>query len=371
MIINKKQILKKASAFSVSLVLLFTMSCKSEDKNKGTTQKLGIIYLWQSQMCAKNNPFPNGGSVTSAVNVSPSPASGSDYNYGYINAGGADYVIHKKTIQKISSTGALSDFVGSTSSTASTDGTGTSAGFVSITSWAADSAGNIFVIDTITFGSSLALRKITPAGVVTTPATYIVSGSNRILVYIAIDSSDNIYVYTRNGYTDAVTIQKAATSTLSFSAYYSSSDPTFYSSVSVNSHGNTMFADKKGNLYIMTSSGLQILNSSLQLSKASFASSFGSSTSLQFDSSGNAYFTGSVGDDRGIVKADSSGNTTMLLRATSAIGMACNTPGYGAYGINLKSTGEIQGYGNMASSYYGLNAAVDYTKYYLFTYKQP
>ncbi len=213
---NKKLALKKA--LTLSMALLFAMSCKSEDKNKGTTQKLGIIYLWQSQMCAKNNPFPNGGSVTSAVNVSPSPASGSDYNYGYINAGGADYVIHKKTIQKISSTGALSDFVGSTSST---------------------------------------------------------------------------------------------------------------------------------------------------------ASSFGSSIFLQFDSSGNAYFNGSVGNDSGIVKADSSGNTTMLLRATSAIGIACNTPGYGATGINIKSTGEIQGYGGMAGSYYGLSAAVDYTKYYLFTYKQP
>lgn len=168
----------------------------------------------------------------------------------------------------------------------------------------------------------MALRKITPAGVVTAPATYTASGLNSISVYVAIDSSDNIYIYTRNGNTNAVTIQKATTSALSFSAYYSSSDSTFYYS---NSYGNAMFADKKGNLYIKTSNGLQVINSSLQLSKASFASSFGSSNSLQFDSSGNAYFNGSVGNDSGIVKADSSGNTTMLLRATSAIGMACNT----------------------------------------------
>lgn len=355
---NKKLALKKA--LTLSMALLFTLYCKAEDKNKGTNQKIGLIYLWQSQICASNNPFPNGGSVTSAVSVSP--ATGSDYNYGYLNAGGTDYLINKKTIQKISSTGALSDFVGSTSSTASTDGTGNSAGFVSISSWAADSSGNIFVIDTITSGSSLALRKITPAGVVTTPATYS-GGSSGVSVFIAIDSSDNIYAVLRNSSTLATSIQKATTSSLSFSAYHSFSSPTVTITV------NPVSADAKGNLYFYTSSGLQVLSSSLQFSTPSFASSFGSRVGIKFDSSGNAYYDGGVNNQTGLVKADTSGKTTLLMRGVSAVGMACNTLGYTAnLGISIKSTGEIQGYGPAAS---GTNYIPDSTKYYLYTYKQP
>lgn len=72
---------------------------------------------------------------------------------------GAGYVL-----RKISPSGVVSDVAGNASSNESKDGQGSAAGFSAINGLAADAAGNIYATD------YCAIRKVTPAGVVTTLA---------------------------------------------------------------------------------------------------------------------------------------------------------------------------------------------------------
>jgi hypothetical protein len=104
------------------------------------------------------------------------------------------------TIRKITPAGVVTTLAGTAGVSNSTDGTGAAARFNGPTSITADSAGNLYVADT----SNYTLRKITPAGVVTTLAgTAQVSGSTdgtgtaasfSNLSGITIDSAGNLYV---------------------------------------------------------------------------------------------------------------------------------------------------------------------------------
>src|SRR6478609_8579702 len=70
------------------------------------------------------------------------------------------------TIRKITPAGAVTTFAGKAGTVGAVDGTGTSAQFRSPTAVALDSSGNVYVADS---GNNL-IRKITPAGVVSTLA---------------------------------------------------------------------------------------------------------------------------------------------------------------------------------------------------------
>jgi sugar lactone lactonase YvrE len=104
------------------------------------------------------------------------------------------------TIRKITPLGVVTTFAGTKGVSGTTDGTGTAAKFNGPNGIAIDSAGNLFVADT----GNQTIRKITPAGVVTTFAgTVGVSGSTNGTGLAAkfnnpsglsIDNSDNIYI---------------------------------------------------------------------------------------------------------------------------------------------------------------------------------
>ena len=107
------------------------------------------------------------------------------------DAAGNTYATDGSTIRKISPEGIVSTLAGSPQRYGSTDGTGSVALFMRPLGIAVDSHGNVFVSDSgrHPYAGGHSLRKITPAGVVTTVA----SGFN----YpggIAIDGADNIYL---------------------------------------------------------------------------------------------------------------------------------------------------------------------------------
>lgn len=94
------------------------------------------------------------------------------------------------TVRKITPAGVVTTIAGTAGTHGLIDGTGGAARFYFPTGVAVDGAGNVYVADTL-FNN--AIRKITPAGVVTT----IASGSTAQLEYpygVAVDGTGNVYV---------------------------------------------------------------------------------------------------------------------------------------------------------------------------------
>ena len=119
-----------------------------------------------------------------------------------VDGSGNVYVadVNDYTIRKITAAGAVSTLAGSPGAWGWTDGTGSAARFVSPRGVALDASGNIYVAD----GSSHTIRKVTAAGAVTTLAgTPLVSGTAdgtgaaakfNYPTRLAVDGSGNVYV---------------------------------------------------------------------------------------------------------------------------------------------------------------------------------
>ncbi|HWA28341.1 MAG TPA: immunoglobulin domain-containing protein, partial [Lacunisphaera sp.] len=118
-----------------------------------------------------------------------------------VDAAGVLYVADSgnNTIRKIATDGTVTTFAGSPGLSAVVDGTGSAARFRSPRALTIDGAGNLYVV-----GGDLAVRKITPAGEVTTlagdpasPGTADGTGSAARFLSpgaVALDSSGNLYV---------------------------------------------------------------------------------------------------------------------------------------------------------------------------------
>ncbi len=118
-----------------------------------------------------------------------------------VGSGGDIYVSDSgnNTIRKITSAGVVTTLAGTAGTGGSANGTGTAALFNQPYGMAVDGSGNIYVVDT---GNNM-IREVTQAGVVTTVAGSISSGSSdgtggsasfNQPVGIAIDASGNLYV---------------------------------------------------------------------------------------------------------------------------------------------------------------------------------
>ncbi len=110
----------------------------------------------------------------------------------------ADY--YNNTIRKVTPTGIVTTLTGSAGSAGSTDGTGSAAQFNGPSGMAVDSAGNVYVADS----GNHTIRKVTPAGVVTTLAglagQYGTADGTGIAARftrpkgVAVDNAGNVYV---------------------------------------------------------------------------------------------------------------------------------------------------------------------------------
>ena len=149
-----------------------------------------------------------------------------------VSAAGNVYVADRdnQTIRKITPAGFVSTLAGSADSTGSSDGIGTAARFFRPSAVAVDASGNVFVADTRNF----TLRKISPAGVVTTIAGRAPSivdsepgyadGPARAARFgfiegIAVDSAGNVYVADNSSHVIRKLNTRGVVSTVAGQAY--------------------------------------------------------------------------------------------------------------------------------------------------------
>ena len=175
-----------------------------------------------------------------------------------VDSGGNIFVAdtYNNTIRKITAAGIVSTLAGSAyGSSGSVDGTGSAASFSNPSGVAVDTSGNIFVADTYNYK----IRKITPAGVVSTLAGSGSQGSVNgtgtaasfgYFLGVAVDASGNVFVAdTANNKIRKITPAGVVT-TLAGSGSQGSADGTgtaasfsYPSGVSVDTGGNVFVAD--------------------------------------------------------------------------------------------------------------------------------
>jgi len=154
-----------------------------------------------------------GSATTDGGGIGSSDGTGRTARFNYPNGvavtGTTVYVAdtYNSTIRKVTSAGVITTFAGTTGVPGSTDGTGNAAQLDHPFGVAADKAGNVYVADTL----NSTIRKITSAGVVTTLAgtpgvigSADGSGSAAQFFYafaVAVDGAGNVYVGDTNNFT--------------------------------------------------------------------------------------------------------------------------------------------------------------------------
>ncbi|NVK82999.1 MAG: putative Ig domain-containing protein, partial [Cytophagia bacterium] len=229
------------------------------------------------------------------------------------------------TIRRISTDGQVTTFAG-TGSVGSQDGTGTEASFNEPSDLAIDSQDNIFVVDR----ENHAIRKITPAGVV----THFVGGTggyedgtgtaarvNRP-TQIAIDDNDNLYITDQNNFRIRKITSAGVVTTIAGSGVNGFQDGdagtaqfSQLTGIGVDSQGNIYVSDYDnarirkidiaGNVTTLAGSGTRSIEDGLG-SEASFYSPLG----MDVDDSGNIYVAEVA---RVIRKIEPSGQVTTIV----------------------------------------------------------
>ena len=200
-----------------------------------------------------------GSATTDGGGIGSSDGTGRTARFNYPNGvavtGTTVYVADtfNSTIRKVTSTGVVTTFAGTAGAVGSADGT--SAQFHDPYGIAADKAGNVYVADT----SNSTIRKITSAGVVTTLAgaagvlgNVDGPGSAAQFYYpfaVAVDSGGNVYVADTYNYTvRKITPAGVVTTLAGLAGYDGSTDGT--GSAARFGYLNGIAADSAGNVYV-------------------------------------------------------------------------------------------------------------------------
>src|SRR5947208_1580651 len=213
------------------------------------------------------------------------------------------------TIRKVTPAGEVTTLAGLTGSYGSADGTGSDARFDDPWGVAVDSAGNVYIADS----GNYTIRKVTPAGVVTTLAGQAGSSGSAdgtggaarfyILSAVAVDSLDNVYVADLGNNTiQKVTPAGVVTTLAGLGGLYGSADATGSAarfrgpaSVAVDTNRNVYVADQVNHtIRKVTPAGVVTTlagqaGSSGSANGTGSAARFNSPTGVTVDSAGNVY----------------------------------------------------------------------------------
>jgi streptogramin lyase len=262
-----------------------------------------------------------------------------------VDAAGTLYVVDYDayTIRQITSAGVVTTFAGTAAAAGSTDATGTAARFYSPTGVTVDSSGNVYVADT----SNNTIRKITSAGVVTTLAGLAGRSSSVDATgtsarfedpyATAVDNAGNVYVADATDHTIRKITPAGVVTTLAGSAgSFGSTDGTGTAArfwgpqgIAVDGAGTVYVADTNNNtIRKITPAGVV---TTLAGSAGSGGATNGTGTAARFsgpngiavDNDGNLYVADT--NNNTIRKITSAGVVTTLAGSTGSTGFTNGT----------------------------------------------
>jgi hypothetical protein len=210
-----------------------------------------------SVICANSNAIVTTLAGSTTPGASDGSGAGASFNGPYgiaVDASGNIYVadIDNHLIRKITAAGVVTTFAGSTTP-GSADGTGAGAAFNQPYGVALDTNGNVYVADR----SNHMIRKITPAGVVTTLAGSTTPGSSdgtgagasfKSPNAVALDASGNVYVADRGNHMIRKISPAGVVTTLAGSTTSGASDGTGSGASFTNPTGLAL--DANGTIYV-------------------------------------------------------------------------------------------------------------------------